>query len=149
MELHYKGATMRIFRLAANVPLWALLAAACAIVRQSPEPIKPATVSPLGDTFFTGCAFLDENANGMVDSADALLNDMTFVVTLSGGAGFAGSTQESGCATVIVPASLGSDAWPVVARMKMPQPPAFTPIGEVTVTLSYPDTRAEFLFSQP
>ena len=37
---------------------------------------------------FTGCAFRDKNANGLVDSEDALIGGIRFIVTLSHGAGF-------------------------------------------------------------
>jgi len=125
------------------VVMVALFLSACS-TSATPTPVI------LADTFFTGCAFLDKNANGLVDSEDTPIGGMSFSVTLSEGTGFGALTSDNdGCASTIIPMGLPREAWPVVAQMKMPQTSTYIPIGEIRVTLEYPDTRADFLFSQP
>lgn len=111
-----------------------------------------ATPTPviLADTFFTGCAFLDKNENELVDDEDTPIGGMSFTITLSEGTGFGEITSDSdGCATTIIPMGLSKESWPVVAQMTLPQTSAYIPIGDIKVTLEYPDTQVDFLFSQP
>lgn len=108
------------------------------------------TPTILTDTFFTGCAFLDKNENGIVDDEDTPIGGISFTITLSEGTGFGAITSnDDGCATTIVPMGLPKESWPVVAQMTMPQTPAYIPIGDIKATLEYPDTRVDFLFSHP
>ena len=113
--------------------------------RPSSTPTKPEVMA---DTFFSGCAYLDENANGIIDPDDLLLGGMTYTVTLAGGAGFGAGTSDGGCASIIVPGGLSETAWPVQARMAIPDGDAYESIGPSQVTLEYPQTRAEFLFKE-
>ena len=111
------------------------------------------TVTPLpevvGDTFFTGCAYLDKNGNGAIDAEDALLGGLTFVVTLAGGDEFSTETSESHCALATVPAALPREAWPVIARMDLAEDVIYVPIGLPEVVLAYPESQAYFLFRAP
>jgi len=103
----------------------------------------------VGDTFFTGCAYLDENTNGEIDAEDTRLGGFTFVVTLAGGAGFGAETSKSHCALATVPAALLRESWPVVARMELPEDVPYVPIGPLEVTLVYPESQADFIFGAP
>jgi hypothetical protein len=110
-----------------------------------------ATSTPviLADTFFTGCAFLDKNDNGLIDDKDIPIGGISFTVTMSDGTGFGEITSDSdGCATTIIPMGLPKESWPVLAQMTLPQTSAYIPIGDIKVTLDYPDTQVDFLFSQ-
>ena len=139
---------MMLIRVAMVLP-WAFFTATCNTARPLSEPPDTPLPAPAGDTFFTGCAFLDQNANGLVDSEDTPIERMSFVITLTGGTGFGAATETTGCATVTIPARLGSDAWPVVTHMNMPPASTYVPVGDSEITLSYPDTRANFLFALP
>jgi hypothetical protein len=101
----------------------------------------------MSDTFFSGCAYLDENANGAIDPEEPLLGGMTFTVTLPGGIGFGGETSEGYCARITVPGTLPADAWPILARMVASEGVTYEPIGPSEVTLEYSHTRADFLFT--
>jgi hypothetical protein len=115
------------------------------------QPVRPSETVPqpqiMSDTFFSGCAHLDANANGAIDPEDPLLGGMTFTVTLAGGAGFGADTSEDECAFTTVPAALPAEAWPIVARMAAPEGAPYEPIGPSEVTLEYPHTQADFLFT--
>jgi hypothetical protein len=115
------------------------------------QPVRPSeTVAQpqvMSDTFFSGCAHLDENANGAIDPEEPLLGGMTFTVTLAGGGGFGADTSEGECAFITVPAALPAEAWPILARIAAPDGAAYEAIGPSEVTLEYPDTRADFLFT--
>jgi hypothetical protein len=140
-------ALLTLINLVAGVSLLADFTASCTPARQPGVLSDTPLPTPVADTFFTGCAFLDQNANERVDRDDTVLEDMTFVITLSGGAGFAASTADTGCATEAIPAPLETGAWPVVSQMEMPQPSAFARVGDLEIMLAYPDTRADSLFS--
>ena len=141
-----EGVLWTLINLVAGVSLSSVFTASCTPARQPGVLSDTPLPAPVADTFFTGCAFLDQNANERVDRDDTFFGDMTFVITLSGGAGFVASTADTGCAIVAIPAPLETGAWPVVAQMEMPQPSAFARVGDLEVTLAYPDTRADFRF---
>jgi hypothetical protein len=114
-------------------------------------PIRPLETAPqpqvMSDTFFSGCAYLDEDANGAIESTEPLLGGMTFTVTLATGGGFGADTPEGKCAFITVPGSLQPEAWPVLARMVAPDGAAYEGIGPSEITLENPHTRADFLFT--
>ena len=102
----------------------------------------------MADTFFTGCAYLDANSNGELDDADTPIAGADFMVTLAQGAGFGARTFErDGCATVVVPSALPDYAWPVTVEMTLPASLTYAPAGEASISLAYPNTRADFLFT--
>lgn len=110
---------------------------------------EPATPTPaiLADSFFFGCAYVDSNGDGEIDANDDRLKDATFVVTLSQGAGFGASTSGNGCATIVVPGGLNEDSWPVITRTKPPPETSYELISPAEVVLEYPETHADFLFT--
>jgi hypothetical protein len=112
-------------------------------------PVRPSDTPPqpgvMADTFFSGCAYLDENSNEAIDPEDPLLGGMMFTVTLAGGTGFGGDTSGGQCAFITVPAALPTEAWPILARMVVPEGAGYEPIGPSEVTLEYRQTRANFL----
>ena len=126
-----------------------IIIGACGLSPSAPRVTMTPLPQLVGDTFFTGCAYLDENTNGEIDAEDAPLGGFTFVVTLAGGAGFAAETSESHCALATVPLALPRESWPVVARMELPEDVPYVPIGPVEVTLVYPESQADFLFGVP
>ena len=111
------------------------------------RPLETEPPELSADTFFSGCAYLDENANGRIDARDSLLGNMNFAVTLASGAGFGGKTSEGRCAFITVPVALLPGAWPVLARMVAPDQVAYKAVGTSMVTLQYPNTATDFLFA--
>jgi hypothetical protein len=105
-----------------------------------------ASLEPIADTYFSGCAYIDQNDNGTLDSGESLLGGFTFTITLAGGAGFGAETAEGQCATVIVPSALPEDSWPVTARISIPEGSGYEAVGSTEVALEYPQTKAEFPF---
>ena len=126
-----------------------IILGACGLSPSVPHVTMTPLPQVVGDTFFTGCAYLDENSNGEIDAEDTRLGGVTFVVTLAGGAGFEVETSESHCALAAVPAALPRESWPVVARMELPEDFPYAPIGPAEVTLEYPESQADFLFGMP
>jgi hypothetical protein len=124
-----------------------VLLASCASAQPPPPSETVVPLQAMSDTFFSGCAHLDLNSNGEIDPDEPLLGGMTFAVTLPGGGGFGADTSEGECAFIVVPASLPAEAWPVLARMTVPDGAAYNLIGPPEVRLDYPETRADFLFS--
>ncbi|HMN62360.1 MAG TPA: hypothetical protein PJ988_18485 [Anaerolinea sp.] len=123
----------------------ALLFAAC-----GRSTLSPPTPAVLGDSNFSGCAYLDANANGEIDNQDTPIGEMKFTITLSKGAGFGGLTSDKdGCASILIPSPLSETSWPVLARMEVPPALKVVPVGDNLTTLEYPDTHADFLFTQP
>lgn len=112
--------------------------------RPSASPTPPEVMA---DTFFSGCAYLDENSNGEIDPEEPLLGGMTFTVTLIGGGGFGDETSEERCAFITIPGGLPPGMWPVLARLEAPDDSPYDAIGPLEIELEYPDTRAEFLFA--
>jgi hypothetical protein len=127
------------------IPALILVACTGAISGDATEP--PPQQAPMSDTFFTGCAYLDQDADGLIDAEDPLLGGFTYTFTLAGGAGFGGETTDGQCGMVTVPSGLSSDAWPVVARMAVPERASYKAIGASEITLQHPRTKAEFLFA--
>ena len=113
----------------------------------APQPTVTPTSPVMGDTFFSGCAYLDENSNGAIDPGEPLLGGMTFVVTLAWGGESGDVSYEGECAFITIPASLPPDAWPVIVRMEVPDDSPYEAIGPLEIELDYPDTRAEFLLA--
>ena len=107
----------------------------------------PALPGVMADTFFSGCAYLDENGNGAIDAEEPIVGGVAFTVTLAGGTGFGGATSEGRCAFITIPADLREDAWPILARMEAPKESPYEPIGPSEIILEYRDTRADFLFT--
>ena len=125
---------MRVFDLSILV----ILLVSCANASPSVSP------EPMADTFFSGCAYIDQNGNDALDSGEPLLGGFTFTITLAGGAGFGAETAEGQCATIIVPSALTEDSWPVNARISIPEGSGYEAIGSTEVALEYPQTKAEF-----
>jgi hypothetical protein len=117
-------------------------------VNQSPNVIQSPVI--YADTFFTSCAYVDENANGLVDDGDMPIGGMEFTITLSGGAGFGAPTSGlDGCAVVVIPGGLSAEHWPIVAKMANGEGLEYIPLDEDGLVLEYPDTRSNFLFLRP
>ena len=122
------------------IMLAALLSTACNNAAPSASP------EPLSDTFFAGCAYIDQNGNAALDPGEPLLAGFTFTVTLAGGAGFGAKTSEGQCATIIVPSALPKESWPVIARMVTSGGAGYEAVGSSEVVLEYPQTKADFQF---
>lgn len=126
-----------------------VLGGCCGWLRSKSDPSN-APSAVLVSTSFSGCAFLDTNANSLVDSEDVPIGEMSFSVTLAEGTGFGSVTSDgSGCAHVLIPVALPEEGWPVVVEMTVPESLDYVPGGEVRKTLAYPETRADFLFAPP
>ena len=107
------------------------------------------TVEILADSFFFGCAYLDTNGNGEIDPDDPGLKDVLFTVSMQGGMGLSAYTSgDRGCATIIVPGGLETDAWPVTASMQPPAESNLELVGPAEVVLAYPESHADFLFAE-
>ncbi len=104
---------------------------------------QPTPTSPiLADTFFSGNAYIDSNANGELDASDQPLEGARLVV-----AGFSGPTGKDGLATVVIP---GGWDKPVIAQMYPPEGSAYTLISPAEATLqSSGPTHVDFLFAAP
>ena len=102
----------------------------------------------LADTFFSGCAILDENKNGIKDADESLLEGMTFSVILASGAEFRGQTYEGQCAFVTIPSALPEGSWPIMARMIVPEGSLYELSGPAEITLEPGQWVADFLFTQ-
>lgn len=123
----------------------ALLLAACG--RSTSSPPTPAV---MGDSNFSGCAYLDANGNGEIDDQDTPIGEMKFTITLSKGAGFGAVTsKKDGCASVLIPSALSETSWPVMARMEAPSGLKIVPVGDSKVELKFPDIHVDFLFTHP
>ena len=114
-----------------------------------PVASVPSTTVIYADTFFSGCAYLDANANGEVDSDDPMIGGAAFSVTLQGGGGFGDFTSEESCAFVTVPGGLSEEHWPVKASMRLPEGMNYEPMGPVEIVMEQYESRAEFLFAAP
>jgi hypothetical protein len=102
----------------------------------------------LADTFFFGCAYLDANENNVLDETDPKIPDVTFAITLAGGGGFSDRPSKDGCGMIIIPGGLKETNWPVTARMQPPEDANLELVGPAETLLEYPETHADFLFSQ-
>jgi len=108
------------------------------------EPTPTSVV--MADTDFSGCAYLDQDDNGIIDPGEPLLGGLTFTITLAGGMGFGGGTGDGRCGFILVPGALPADAWPIMARMVVPEDFGFKAVGPTEIMLQHPQRRAEFLF---
>ena len=146
--MHYQKLSHPVVKIA--VVLLLLVGCNAPVATSVPSTAIPSTPTPrqevLADTFFSGCAYLDQDGDEGIDPEEPLLGGLTFTVTLAGGAGFGDETSEGQCAFITVPSALPAEAWPIVARMIVPDDLEFKPIGSSTVTLEFSQTRAEFLF---
>lgn len=96
----------------------------------------------MADTFFSGRAFIDSNANGQLDPGDAPLESARFSAM-----GFGALTGKDGHATIVIP---GGWDKPVTARMDPPKDSGYTLIGPIEVELrNSGPTSADFLFAAP
>ena len=111
----------------------------------APTP-APSAALVEADAFFFGCAYVDSNGDGQLDSDDVLLEDAVLTITTAGDAGFSGYTSASGCATVIIPGGDG-DLYPVIAQMAAHNDGDYTLIGPAEMQLEYPESSASFLFT--
>lgn len=112
------------------------------------------TPEVLADTFFFGHGYIDTNQNSELDPddpplADASFNVMTQVTTNNNErVGFGASTSTDGAATIVVPGGLTEESWPITVRMEPPAGSLYERLGPADVTLTYPQTTADFLFTQ-
>jgi hypothetical protein len=106
------------------------------------------TAEILADSFFFGCAYLDENGNGEIDPDDPGLKDALFAFSTQVGIGLSGYTSSNGCATIVVPGGLGAEAWPVTAHMQPPAESNLELVDSAEVVLAYPESHADFLFTE-
>lgn len=126
------------------ITLLITLSLACKLTGGEPRATPPEI---LADTFFSGCAYLDNNQNGEMDADDTPLSALTFTVTLAGGGGFGSQTNETGCATVTVPGGASEDFYPLWLEMVPEDAHLYVPIHSAQIVLEYPDTKAAFLFA--
>jgi hypothetical protein len=124
-----------------------LFTASCRVGRPATGSVPAQSQGVASDTFFSGCAYVDEDGNEQLDTGEPLLGGLSFSFTLAGGAGFGAKSVDGECAFVTVPAALPPEAWPVVARVEVPEGYMYSPIGPTEIELERPETRAEFRFS--
>lgn len=99
----------------------------------------------LTDSFFSGYAFVDTNGNAQIDAADTPVKDAIFIVRLNDGTEFGGTTDETGNAFVIIPASV---EYPVTLVMKQPTNSTLRLIGPSEIVLQgVTGEKATFLFA--
>ncbi len=91
-----------------------------------------ATAPVLADSFFSGQAWLEVNANGQVDAEDMPLANATFIVSLHDGTEFGAKTDADGKAFVSIPARVD---YPVTLRMEAPEGSMLKPVEPSRVTL--------------
>jgi acetyl esterase/lipase len=120
----------------------ALAALACRRGALLGAPAAAPTPAILADTFFSGRAFIDSNANRQLDSGDAPLESARF----SAGS-FGALTGKDGHATIVIP---GNWDKPTTAQMAPPKDSSYTLLGPTEVELSFGgSTSADFLFAAP
>jgi len=106
----------------------------------TPEPTR--TILIMADTFFSGRAFVDSNANAQLDPEDTPLEGARFSAI-----GFGALTGKDGHATIVIP---GGWEKPVMAKMDPPKDSTYTLIGPTEVELrNSGPTSADFLFAAP
>lgn len=127
--------------------LMLILLCSCSRLQGTTESATPPT-AVLAESFFFGCAYLDSNRNGTIESDDQGLEGARFVVALSRDREFAALTPEDGCATVVIPGGLGEDSWPVATRMEAPTETSLELADPAVVVLAYPESHADFLFTE-
>jgi hypothetical protein len=121
----------------------------CDLIERLSVPPTP-TAAIMADWFFHGCAYVDGNGNGEMDTDDEPLKGAMLLVSLNGLPGFGAPTASNGCATIVVPGGLKRDSWPVVLSVSPPVEDAGLELVEPTEhVLEYPDSSGDFLFSRP
>ena len=138
-----------IFVLAACQPSSGQLTATDAI-SQSQTQTAEATLTPaiLADFFFSACAFLDANGNGVWDDSDTPVEGAQMGLSIDGGQTFVlgDLTNSDGCASVWAPGG-GIEA-PFTIRMDPQVDSGLIPISETNVIYEGgPSPR--FLFQKP
>ncbi len=100
----------------------------------SPSTVTASTPTPpvLADSFFSGQAWLDVNANGQVDAEDTPLANATLIVSLQDGTEFGAKTDADGKAFVSIPARVD---YPITLRMEAPEGSMLKPVEPSRVTL--------------
>ncbi len=129
--------------------LGSLMAAMTLAACLSPSMGAAPTSTPpvLADSFFSGQAWLDVNANGQMDTADTPLAGAAFIVALQDGTEFGATTNADGKAFVTIPARV---EYPVTLRMEAPNGSTLKPVEPSRVTLNEAaGETVSFLFEQP
>lgn len=129
--------------------LGSLMAAMTLAACLSPSMGAAPTSTPpvLADSFFSGQAWLDVNANGQADAEDVPLANATFIVALRDGTEFGAATNADGKAFVTIPVRV---EYPVTLRMEAPKDSALKPVEPSQVTLNEAAGKTvSFLFEQP
>lgn len=121
----------------------------CDLIERLLLPPTPTAVI-MADWFFHGCAYVDANGNGEIDTDDEPLKGAMLLVSLKGRAGFGAPTASNGCATIVVPGGLNKESWPVTLSINPPTEDAGLELVKPTEhVLEYPDSSGDFLFSRP
>ena len=107
-------------------------------------PTAMPTVQPIVDSFFSGYAFLDVNANGELDLEDTPLENAAFIVTLQFGGEVGALTDKTGYAFIVAP---GGVDYPVTMRMEPPKDSTLKLIGPSEITHELANESPKFLFS--
>ena len=84
---------------------------------------------------------------GSLTFGEPLIGGLSYSFTLEGGAGFGAESQDGECGFVTVPAALPPEAWPIVVRVEVEEPFAYTPSASTLIALEWPMTRADFPFA--
>jgi hypothetical protein len=102
----------------------------------------------MADFYFSACAFLDANGNGVWDESDTPIEGAQMGLSLDGGQTFAlgDLTTSDGCAQVWAPG--GNVKPPFTIRMNPPEGSGFIPIEESEVVYEG-GSHPQFLFRQP
>ena len=114
----------------------------------TPSPMPILTPVILGDFFFSACAFLDANGNGVWDESDTPIKGAQMGLRIHEGEAFVlgDLTRPDGCALVWAPG--GGIEVPFTIRMEPPKDSGLIPIGKSEVVYEGgPSPR--FLFRKP
>jgi hypothetical protein len=127
--------------------------AGCDFIERLLTPATPRatpTAAIMADWFFHGCAYVDANGNGEIDTDDEPLKGAMLLVSLKGMVGFGAPTFSDGCATIVVPGGLKKDNWPVTLSINPPAEDDGLELVEPTEhVLEYPGSSWDFLFVRP
>ena len=121
-----------------SLPVLAIVMISC-----TPKPTTP-TIQAIVDSFFSGYAFVDVNANGELASEDTPVENAVFIVTLQFGGEVGAFTDKTGYAFVVAP---GSVDYPVTMRMEPPKDSIVKLIGPSDIVHELADESPKFLFS--
>jgi len=133
--------------ISAIIGIFSLLLGSCTGITPPIPSETPSNPSLMADTFFSGCAYLDENGNGTIDAEEQLVGGMAFTITFKSGMGFGGQTSDGYCASILVPSALPEEAWPLPARMEVPEGSIYKLVGPSEIILENGQTQADFLFT--